>query len=87
MTKEDEMKNVLNIALFKAAGVFLAMLVLLIGLQYMAWRQSSPVNNLIIYRDYYGTNTERYAIIEALGLRRPFLRDLWPFNRPLKYSW
>ncbi len=81
------MRHVMASALFKAASTFLAMLVLLIGLQYMAWRQSSPVNNLIIYRDYRGVATERYAIIEALGLRRPFLQDLWPFNRTLKYGW
>ena len=81
------MKRVMASALFKAASTFLVMLVLLVGLQYMAWRQSSPVNNFIIYRDYHGTTTERYAIIEALGLRQSFLQDLWPFNRPLKSGW
>jgi hypothetical protein len=78
------MKRVIVSAMFKAIGTFLAILVLLVGLQYMAWSQSKPVNNLIIYRDYNGTVKERYAIVEALGLRRPFLQDLWFFNRPLK---
>jgi hypothetical protein len=82
-----KMKHVMASALFKAAGIFLAMLILLVGLQYMAWSQSKPVNNLIIFRDYNGTLTERYAIVESLGLRRPFLQDLWPFNRALKSSW
>ncbi len=87
MTEEDKMRKVVMSALFKATGVFLAVIVLLIGLHYMAWRQSSPVNNLVIYRDYPGIAVKRYAIIEALGLRHPFLQDLWPFNRALKSGW
>jgi hypothetical protein len=72
------MKNVIMRALFKAASTFLGMLVIMAGLQYMAWHQYRLQNNIIIYIGGPELAPKTYAIVEALGLYS-FHPDFWPF--------
>ena len=80
------MKYVILSALFKAANCFLILYLLMIGLVY-ATRSLSRENWLIKYIDNPGITAGHQAIIENLGLRRPWYRDLWPFDRPMRSGW
>ena len=80
------MKHVILSAFFKAACSILILILLAIGFVY-GTRSLSRENLLIKYIDCPRITAGYQAIIENLGVHRPWFRDVWPFDRPMNSGW
>jgi hypothetical protein len=81
-TEEDKMKHAVAAALFKAASSILVIIVMLTGVIY-ATKTLPATNGAILRIGSPDVTIGRSTVIENLGFRRPWFRDLWPFDRQM----
>jgi hypothetical protein len=80
------MKHVITAVLFKAACSLVILILFSIGFIY-ATRSLTVENGAILYFNYPDRVTGRATVVENLGFRRPWYRDLWPFDRQMYSGW
>jgi hypothetical protein len=80
------MKHVITAALFKATSSFFILIFLSVGFIYIT-RSLTAENGAILIIGCPDQLVGHSTVVENPGFRRPWYRDLWPFDRQMYSGW